>query len=116
MFQSAFYGECPVWVEGRVFTALDGRRWQAIAYPHSKFSRRWVYRQEDNLRPIEFNNCDYMTREAFIQCVEVGLFTDYDGFGELATKDEVSDIRVLPSNGRILYIDPKWTHVCWYNR
>lgn len=64
------------------------------------------------------NPDDLMTWEEFMDCVESGFFIDYDGHGELATSDSVSDVRVYPSEaGRPDYKRPDWaTHVVWYNR
>lgn len=61
---------------------------------------------------------DLMTWQEFMDAVEGGFFIDYDGYGELATADSVSDVRVYPSEaGHPSYRRPEWaTHVCWYNR
>jgi hypothetical protein len=58
----------------------------------------------------------HMTMEYFKSCCEFGLFIDYDGFGEYATEDLVSNKKIRPSDlktGRLLC---GFTHVVWYNR
>jgi hypothetical protein len=43
--------------------------------------------------------------------------SDYDGFGNLSTATEMSDERIIPSDiKRGKKIDPKYTHVLWFNR
>jgi len=62
-------------------------------------------------------NCgDLFTVEDFDYNIRAGAFTDYDGFGELATNDKVSNIEIHPStfNPEAL---PDWcTHIVWYNK
>ena len=84
------------------------------------------------MRPIE-DGSDVYTISDWIDSVIQGYFIDYDGFGELATKSEVSDLIVKPSyviHGKIQkiktdlgskctipFVDTgKYTHVVWYNR
>lgn len=68
------------------------------------------------LNPIEPKCGDLMTLAEFADCVKSTLFIDYDGFGELATATEVSDITVQPSKFSSMSI-PLWaTHVLWHNR
>jgi hypothetical protein len=58
------------------------------------------------MRPIDEIGT-LMTWEEFSEDVDGGMLIDYDGFGELATGDRVSTIKVRP----------EWaTHVLWYNR
>ena len=57
---------------------------------------------------------DHMTIREFIRAVQSGLLTDDDGVGDYATKDGVSCIAVYPSD--IANLDPRWTHVVWYNK
>lgn len=72
-------------------------------------------------QPVEFYPLpgygEHMTKEKFIQ--HCGALVDYDGYGELATKDSVAHgEEVHPSwvQGG-LFRWPKWaTHVVWYNR
>ena len=70
-----------------------------------------------NWEPISESG-DHMTIEEWLSGVECGGFIDYDGFGELATKDMVSDVIIYPSDvteGERV-IDPQFTHIVWYNR
>lgn len=57
----------------------------------------------------------------FLESCALNCLIDYDGFGEFATKTEVSDVTVSPSN----MVRPEWraanvprwaTHVAWYNK
>ena len=70
--------------------------------------------------PLEFEEYggsgDLLTLEEFEDMIKCGGFIDYDGFGELATETHVSNIRVYPSSFDRSKVDPKFTHVCWYNR
>jgi len=54
----------------------------------------------------------------FVAACRDGMFTVNDGYGELATDLQVSDVRVDPSDAlNLLYARPSWaTHVCWYNK
>ena len=55
-----------------------------------------------------------MTVEKFIEDVNSGYLTDYDGYGYYATNKEISDKAVVPSDCPDL--DKSFTHVVWYNR
>jgi hypothetical protein len=61
---------------------------------------------------------DHMTWEHFKECVDSGGFIDYDGYGDLATADQCSNVTISPSklsDGK--WKRPEWaTHVVWYNR
>lgn len=73
--------------------------------------------QELKMSPIpEYG--DLMTVEDWLDGVETALFIDYDGDGHLATATERSNIRICPSDitKKKITIDPRWTHICWYNR
>jgi len=62
------------------------------------------------------NYGDLIPLKEFKQHVKDGSFIDYDGHGNLATKNSISDIVVQPSTIKKIKI-PSWvTHVCWYNR
>lgn len=53
----------------------------------------------------------------FLKDVDAGYFTDYDGFGCLATKTKMSDIGFKPSNLRKRMIEnTMFTYVVWFNR
>lgn len=54
----------------------------------------------------------------FVASCQANAFTDDDGFGDLATDAQVSNVSVCPSQAvDPSYQRPKWaTHVSWYNR
>lgn len=59
---------------------------------------------------------DHMTMEHFNANCDCGGFIDYDGYGNLATETNCSDIEIYPSIRKTMNI-PKWaTHVVWYNK
>lgn len=59
---------------------------------------------------------DIMTVADYLDCVENGMFIDYDGSGH-PMKDGKIDrkIDIYPSNKRH-GIPEDATHICWYNR
>ncbi len=59
---------------------------------------------------------EHMPLAEFLQAVTSNCFIDYDGYGELATATEVSNVTISPSQvGSTAF--PEWaTHVMWYNR
>jgi len=65
---------------------------------------------------------DLMTLDHFIQMVKCGGFINYDGMGNLATKDKMSCLEIRPSMIKrdIIYQDSRltsiYTHVVWFNR
>ena len=76
---------------------------------------------------------DIMTIKDWIHIVDSGGFIDYDGHGNLAMKDKMSELQVKPSfvkNGKItkvivgfdwltqLEYEEEWnfTHIVWFNR
>jgi hypothetical protein len=71
--------------------------------------------KELRMKPIEEDD-DKFTLEEFKECVRDGFLIDYDGFGYLATENEMSNITVYPSGLWSMQIDPKFTHVVWFNR
>ena len=77
--------------------------------------RRRYYREPLEFSPIpEYG--DLMTWEQFVRAVKCGALINYDGFGEYALADKVSNRVVYPSDiyyGRVLH---GFTHVVWYNR
>ncbi len=71
------------------------------------------------LEPIDPDCGDLMTIKAFLKNVETGMFIDYDGYGNWATKTHIlSNKIVTPSDfSKRKAIPPKGaTHVLWYNR
>jgi len=70
----------------------------------------------EGLRPVPSYG-DMMTVEEFQSSVDCGAFIDYDGFGNMAMENGLSDIEVRPSTLKQLREQhPNFTHVCWYNR
>jgi hypothetical protein len=70
-------------------------------------------------KDIKWSKKDYgdlFTIEKFIEHCKCGALIDYDGHGNYATKDLVSNIIVRPSdvkNGTIL---KKYKYIMWYNK
>jgi hypothetical protein len=69
------------------------------------------------LTDIRENFGSFMTLEEFIDGCKVGpMFTDYDGFGNYATKDKVSNIIIYPSDITSGKYRKDFTHIMWYNK
>jgi hypothetical protein len=72
------------------------------------------------MQDIDFTDEEtaHMTWEDFLQSCQNNSFIDYDGFAELATATQVSDVSIRPSEAvHPDYKRPQWaTHVVWYNR
>jgi len=65
------------------------------------------------------DHCNVYTIKDWLECVDCGGFIDYDGFGNLAYEDKMSNIEVKPSHvkkGRFERVRKDFTHVVWYNR
>lgn len=73
--------------------------------------------EEDGLEFGDIPNYgDHMTMKDWLDAVEFGAFIDYDGHGELATINQVSNILIFPSEAKN-YKFPEWaTHIVWYNK
>jgi hypothetical protein len=71
--------------------------------------------KELKLNPIP-DYGDHMTLDDFIDACQDGVFIDYDGCGNYATADQVTNILVHPSNITEGNIDRRWSHVVWYNK
>jgi hypothetical protein len=57
-----------------------------------------------------------MPLQEWKDCVKCGGFIDYDGYGELATETQTSNMMISPSEMKN-YNFPEWaTHIMWYNR
>ena len=67
------------------------------------------------LKPLpDYGN--HMLLKDWLECVKSGAFIDYDGHGNLATKDKISGIGISPSDAEN-YKFPKWaTHIMWFNK
>jgi hypothetical protein len=61
------------------------------------------------------NYGDLMTLEDFKEACECGAFIDYDGYGNYAFEDKVSNIETRPSKF-LKKRDNRFTHIVWYNR
>ncbi len=64
------------------------------------------------MRPIP-DYGDVFTVKDFYDCVDSGLFNDYDGFGKYATEKEISDEVVDLSDVKV---NTEYTHVVWFNK
>lgn len=74
-----------------------------------------VPQPEAKMSPIETDS-DFMTMADFVDGCECGGLIDYDGFGYYATETEMTDLTVRPSDWSKGKLDPRWTHVVWFNR
>lgn len=61
---------------------------------------------------------NHMPIEQFVESCKNGGFIDYDGYGNYATKTEMFDKIVYPSDVTKKNYKPKpeFTHVVWFNR
>jgi len=57
---------------------------------------------------------DLMTVQEWLECVEGGMFIDYDGHGRPAKDGLMSSMFISPSRARSIPIDA--THIVWFNR
>lgn len=71
----------------------------------------------------EYGN--HMSLDNFIKAVDWMTFTDYDGYGKLATEKDMSSIVVVPSEiftkkkkfrKKFLKKTEGFTHVVWFNK
>jgi len=63
------------------------------------------------------NNGTLFTLVEFLEYCDDGGFDDNDGFGYLATADEVSNVEIIPSWRRRTVSQHPWaTHVIWFNK
>jgi len=73
--------------------------------------------------PIELDEVTHQPKygylinmQDFIDSCKCGMFIDYDGYGEYATKNMVSDIKVRPSDYFKGKLRTQFSFVLWYNR
>lgn len=59
---------------------------------------------------------DIFTLEKFIELVNDGGFTDFDGYGYYATEDAKSDVYIYPSDIREKIYRSDFTHIIWFNK
>jgi hypothetical protein len=57
---------------------------------------------------------DLMEASEWLDAVDNGFFTDYDGFAKPVKDNLMADTRIYPSNTSALPDDA--THVVWFNR
>lgn len=59
---------------------------------------------------------DKMSLKDFIENCNSGGFINYDGFGQYATNDKITDIIILPSDVKKGTIRKDFDFVVWFNR
>lgn len=69
-----------------------------------------------DLSPLEDRFGEHLTLTDFIDCCTSGLFIDNDGSGYYATKTEVTDIPISPSDIIEKEYRKDFTHVMWFNK
>ena len=70
--------------------------------------------EKNNVTPWdEFHEECKMTLDEFIEDVELGCFTDYDGYGVYATEEGYTDIYVHPSDK---HFKTEYPYICWFNK
>jgi hypothetical protein len=74
---------------------------------------RYDYGSEAHLRPLDGIG-DHLAWDDFAARCRAGTYADSDGFAELATAEEVSQISIAPSRAEIDFRPPWATHVVWY--
>lgn len=58
-----------------------------------------------------------MTLQDFIESVEMGMFVDSDGSGEMGTDTHRGSVSISPSDIMKGFRLPEWvTHIYWYNK
>lgn len=82
---------------------------------YTKLNREYKLEKEYTLKSIPSYG-DLFTMVEFIDCVKSGGFIDSDGCGNYATKDQMSDIEVKPSDIRSGVYRKDFTHVVWFNK
>jgi len=64
----------------------------------------------------EFHKKCRVPIKTFIEWCKYDAVTSYDGFGEYANKNEVSNLHVSCWGIKNGYVRKDFTHVCWYNK
>lgn len=73
--------------------------------------------KEENIKMEKLPNYgEHMTVRKFISYVKSGCFIDYDGYGNYATKSQMSNISVYPSEIERGEVNKNFTHIVWFNR
>jgi hypothetical protein len=74
-----------------------------------------VKTKKPKFRPVLEVSGTLLSWDEFVDDVRNGMLEDFDGFGELATETDVSDIAVSPSDLKF-FGRPEWaSHVMWFN-
>jgi hypothetical protein len=58
---------------------------------------------------------DIMTRQEYVECVEEGLFIDYDGSGH-PMRDGLMDKLTIVIPSKLSELPDDCTHVIWFNK
>jgi len=64
----------------------------------------------------EFHRKCRVPIKTFIEWCKYDAVTSYDGFGEYANKNEVSNLHVSCWGIKNGFVRKDFTHVCWYNK
>lgn len=61
---------------------------------------------------------DHMTLTEWKSCVKSGGFIDYDGFGNYASNNQMSNITLSPSDyhNKRMVRNSNFTHIVWFNK
>lgn len=89
--------------------------WNKAWEEYTKLNKEYKLEKEYTLKSIPSYG-DLLTMEEFISCVKSGGFIDSDGSGNYATKDQMSDITIRPSEIRSGVYRKDFTHVVWFNK
>ncbi len=105
-------------LEGSANNYLDAQIKDAGVELASVIKLNWTERVKSPVFSPPSSIGDCMTMGDWVECVKSGGFIDYDGYGELANENSVSNIEVSPSDITAFNLTmPDWaTHVIWYNR
>lgn len=57
-----------------------------------------------------------MKLEEFVECVKMGTFIDYDGYGNYVKDDQESDVEVYPSDVKKNRLRKDFDTIIWFNR
>jgi hypothetical protein len=93
--------------------AIDKARELAAQVMTPDADVRHDYGSQASLRPLDGVG-DHLAWDAFAARCRAGTYADVDGFAELATAEEVSEISIAPSRVDIDFRPPWVTHVVWY--
>ena len=102
----------------------DGRSWaEFLKYAEFEIKKLGeLSREKRMMMPYKMeeipnpNHCDVMSLKDFIACVKAGVFIDYDGYGNYAKDNMMSNITILPSDVKHKSIRKDFDTVVWFNR